>query len=275
MGVSEAAGQTSTSKGGGRCPPQPLQKLLSQKGLGGAGASRAESQRAPGFAQPLTALFDPHRAGGGRKPGAQSLPLFLSLPLSLSPPFISLPPARWLSPPLPSLTLLLFLAPSCQPQSPSPLRLLKLISCFLILSSSSEPTITLGRLPSLRPSPVLCPSPHQSLSPTPFPISSLLLLPSCFSLLSQPLLHLLILLQPLFLSHHLRRHFSPQTHKPGRDHPSGPSPALGWEIGVQRPRSALSGTLQPSQPASLTCFPQTPTLASSSRCISAQGRGQA
>lgn len=99
-----------------------------------------------------------------------------SLP-GLSPCFRFLPPSSLSLSLIHFLALLLLLSFSHQPQFPPPFILpLKRISCFLILSSSSELRITLGSpllpLPSPPPSP-----PAVSLS-LPFSTSSFLLLPA-------------------------------------------------------------------------------------------------
>lgn len=143
-----------------------------------------------------------------------NLRLCSSFSLPSASPFLSFPlPLSALS--LYAFSPSLFLSFSHQPQFPPSFILpLKLISCFLILSSPSELRITLGSLPSHSPPPVHCPSLHP-LSRQLFP--SLLLLLSCFSFLSPFSAPSPTSLSPLHLQETLR---VPKQTKPGQGHPS-------------------------------------------------------
>lgn len=140
-----------------------------------------------------------------------NLRLCSSFSLPLASPVLSFPL------PLPALSLYafspsLFLSFSHQPQFPPSFILpLKLISCFLILSSPSELRITLGSLPS--PCSLSFPPPSQQTALFP----SLLLLPSCFSFLSPFSAPSPTSLSPLHLQETLG---VPKQTKPGQGHPS-------------------------------------------------------
>lgn len=128
----------------------------------------------------------------------------------------------------------LFLSFSHQPQFPPSFILpLKLISCFLILSSPSELRITLGSLPSHSPPPVHCPSLHPLSRQLSFPPSF------CFSPVSPfcpPSLHLP---PPLCLLFTYRRHLESPNRQSQVKVIHQASPVLVGETGVQRPRSGL------------------------------------
>lgn len=167
--------------------------------------------------QPLVAIEGLYLAGGRTGSCSVSAFILFSPPLSSSFYFLS-PSAHSPSFTFSPFSFLLF---SHQPQFPPPLILpLKRISCFLILSSSSELRITLGSSPLPPPSPPAGSLPLRlsRSSPLPFPSTSPFfpLFSPAFSVSSSPL-----------------------TDK-ARSRSSGKvSTALVWEVGAQRPRSEL------------------------------------